>query len=208
MGYTTLFFGNFSLNKKLDKDLHDYLVKFNETRRMKRDTALIKIKLSKGEAEWYADTFGSVGLEGGFFVGGVGYMGQDNDESVFNHNEPPTGQPSLWCQWRPSNNGKHIEWDEGEKFYYYTEWLRYICDNFLGPKGYILNGEVRFQGEDSSDTGWIICENNRVRLSDYGGLLPAEHIQEVEIEVLPPPEETKRTRPERKINWKTSTKEK
>lgn len=157
MGYHTEFFeSKLKLNKPLTKKLQAFLVKFNETRRMKRDMT----KLFDKEK---AATFG---LEGEFYVDGVGFMGQDHDASVVDGNAPPSTQPGLWCQWRPSEDGQSIVWDEGEKFYYYAEWLQYICDSFLAPKGYILSGSVRFQGEEPSDAGWVVCEKNKVRIED------------------------------------------
>ena len=145
MGYTTDFEGKFKLNKKLDDDTHGFLVKFNETRRMKRK---------------FADN--KYGVDGEFFVDGDGFMGQDDDASVVEHNTPPRTQPSLWCQWRPSDDGLHIEWDGGEKFYDYVEWLTYLVKKVLEPKGYKLNGKVFWQGEDSNDRGIIAVHNNQI----------------------------------------------
>ena len=30
-----------------------------------------------------------------------------------------TTYPGIWCQWVPTDDGKGIEWDGGEKFYNY-----------------------------------------------------------------------------------------
>ncbi len=79
-----------------------------------------------------------------------------------NHNQPPVGQPGLWCQWTPSENGAAIIWGEGEKFYYYVEWLTYLIEHFLKPWGYILDGEVHWSGEENGDMGLIKVENNHV----------------------------------------------
>jgi hypothetical protein len=57
----------------------------------------------------------------------------------------------------------HIEWDTGEKFYDYVEWLEYIIYNFLAPKGYVLNGNVEWYGEDRADVGTIVVKSNIVR---------------------------------------------
>jgi len=144
MGYTTEFEGKFKLNKKLTKKLYTFLLKFNETRRMKR----------KVDSKY--------GVEGEFYVDGKGFMGQDKDDTIIDYNEHPITQPSLWCQWRPTDDMKHIEWDGNEKFYCYTEWLEYIIENFLKPNGYKLNGTVEYQGEDRDDMGRIIVMDNKV----------------------------------------------
>jgi len=185
MGYTTDFYGQFDLNKKLDLLLHVYLKRFSEVRHMKRDPNKIAQLISLKRFKEYLTLFGGVGTEAEFFIDGKeNYMGDDADPSVLDHNQPPSTQPSLWCQWLPSEDGLHIEWDGGEKFYEYVEWLQYICDNFLAPKGYILNGSVRYQGEDSDDAGWIVCENNQCRLSP-GMLVPVEQSVTAEPEPAP-----------------------
>ena len=44
-------------------------------------------------------------------------------------------QPGLWCQWVPNASGTAIVWDEGEKFYYYIEWIKYLIEHFLRAVG-------------------------------------------------------------------------
>jgi hypothetical protein len=158
MGYTTEFDGQFELNKPLSPLMKEYLNKFNDSRRMKRSV------------EGY-------GTEGEFFVNGVGFKGQGRDETVIDNNEPPVTQPGLWCQWKPNEDGTAIEWDGAEKFYYYSEWLVYIIHKFLAPNGYILEGIVTWQGEDTGDVGEIIVKDNRVFLRPWRGV-------ETEVELM------------------------
>jgi len=72
------------------------------------------------------------------------------------------GQPGLWCQWIPNDEGTTLGWDEGEKFYEYEDWLRYLIEHFLAPWHYTVNGEVEWVGEDSSDLGQLVVTNNVV----------------------------------------------
>lgn len=144
MGYTTDFEGRFNLDRKLDDDTFDFLTKFNDTRRMKRNV----------DAEY--------GVEGEFYVDGEGDFGQDESNDIIDYNMPPSTQPGLWCQWCPTDDREGIEWDGNEKFYAYLEWLNYIIKNFLAPKGYVLNGEVSWEGEERTDTGVIRVLNNKV----------------------------------------------
>jgi len=150
MGYTTDFSGRFELNKPLTSKMQEFLTKFNETRRMARNVE-------------------GFGVEGEFYVFGKGFFGQDNEPNVIDHNKPPRTQPGLWCQWTPTSDGKGIEWDGGEKFYAYTEWLVYLIHKVLAPNGYVLNGTVQWQGEDTGDVGEIIVENNRVYTEPWKG---------------------------------------
>jgi hypothetical protein len=151
MGYTTDFSGRFDLNKELSPKMKQYLTLFNETRRMQRNTDEV------------------FGVQGEFYVFGGGSFGQANEPNIIDFNEPPTTQPSLWNQWTPTQDGMGIEWDNGEKFYNYTEWLVYIINKILAPNGYILNGVVQWQGEENGDVGEIFVENNRVFIQEWKG---------------------------------------
>jgi hypothetical protein len=145
MGYTTEFNGRFKVNKTLDRSTQTFLKKFAETRRMKRNLGP------------------EFGIEGEFFVDAKGSFGQDKSLDVTDYNNPPRTQPGLWCQWIPSEDGKFIQWDGNEKFYEYVAWLEYLIKNFLAPKGYVLNGTVEWQGEDSEDVGRIGVKKNVVK---------------------------------------------
>ena len=157
MGYTTDFVGKFDFDTPLNKAQVSYLLKFSETRRMGRDEKKLKLKDPLREA---------VGLPLGkdceFFVGGKGFMGQDNDSAVIDYNNPPPSQPSLWCQWIPTKDGKSLIWNGGEKFYNYVEWLNYHMENFFIPWGKSLTGAVFFQGEEQNDNGFIVVRNNKI----------------------------------------------
>jgi hypothetical protein len=71
-------------------------------------------------------------------------------------------QPSLWCQWMPSDDGRAIVWDRGEKFQQHAEWLRYLLRHFLIPWGYVLNGRVDWQGPEPGEVGMISVLDNAV----------------------------------------------
>ena len=161
MGYTTEFNGQFNLNKKLTKSRKEYLLKFAETRRMKRDPK----KAEKLDDEIRRKVGLPIGEEAEYFVGGLGFYGQDRDESVVEYNSPPKTQPRLWCQWIPNDDGTALIWDGKEKFYEYVTWIKYLINNFLEPWGYVLNGTVEWRGESFGDTGCIVIENNQVSLN-------------------------------------------
>lgn len=158
MGYTTDFEGFFKFDRPLSIEHRNYLEKFAQTRRMKRN-----VKVASTLPDETRDAVNlPLGDDGAYFVGGAGYMGQDQDESVLDYNQTPSGQPSLWCQWTPNEDGTKIVWDGGEKFYQYIEWLKYLIANFIKPWGYTLNGAVQWQGEEDDDRGEITVQNNKV----------------------------------------------
>lgn len=160
MGYTTEFEGKFTITPELSQEHMDYLNQFSETRRMKRDP-----KILEGFQDSFREGVGlPLGTDGEYFVGGKGHCGQDHDASIIDYNEPPSTQPSLWCQWIANDGGNSIEWDGGEKFYDYIDWIKYLISNFLKPWGYSINGTVKWRGEGFSDIGKIVIIDNQVQV--------------------------------------------
>jgi len=160
MGYTTDFYGGFDITPTLKPEHRAYLYAFARTRRVMRDEELTKQRPDPIRVE----AFLPVGKEGGYFVNEDGFAGQTDGPDVTNHNNPPMGQPGLWCQWIPNEEGTALIWDEGEKFYEYVPWLEYLIDHFLAPWGYTLNGEVDWVGEDGDDRGKIVVTSNRIQV--------------------------------------------
>lgn len=144
MGYTTDFEGRFELDRPLSPELQSFLTRFSKTRRMARNLPP------------------NYGVEGEFYIDGGGPHGQDHEDNIIDCNEPPSTQPGLWCQWIPSEDGMYIQWDGGEKFYHYTEWLQYIITNFLVPHNHVLNGQVKWSGEGINDIGILEVKDNQI----------------------------------------------
>jgi len=133
MGYTTDFEGGFNITPVLSQKDNEFLTKFSETRRMARSVGP------------------EYGIEGEFYVDGDGdrdWSWSDPKTNVINYNRPPITQPGLWCQWIPTDDG--------------SEWLQYLIDKILAPRGYTLNGECQWFGENRDDVGVIIVKNNKV----------------------------------------------
>lgn len=145
MGYTTEFEGSFEFDRPLDDETYEFLTKLAHTRRMAR----------KVDEDIY-------GPEGEFYVDGGGDFGDNHEDNIIDYNRPPGDQPSLWLQWVPTEDRRHLEWDGGEKFYYYITWLEYLIKKVFEPRGYKLNGEVEWYGEDRDDVGTIKVEDNKV----------------------------------------------
>lgn len=175
MGYTTDFDGRFDLDKPLTPEQAAYLREFSSTRRMARDVTKMR-----DYTDPLRDAVGlPLGVEGEFFVGAgdsnpnrirsgdfLEWCGQTRTPDIIDYNSGPSTQPGLWCQWEPSEDNQGIEWDGAEKFYDYTEWLRYIIENFLKPWKLKLNGTVNWVGEDRNDRGCIVVKNNKVSVME------------------------------------------
>lgn len=179
MGYTTEFQGEIRIDPPLNDDEISFLNDLAGTRRMMR-------KL------------------GPLFVGGSGFYGQGDDADIIDSNTPSgerldrwswrtpvegwikyyeeNGQPGLWLQWRPNDDGTALRWDGGEKFYNSEEWMRYLIDKLLSPMAgdyliqhgrederlssftydHTLNGVIHAQGEEDDDMWKLVVENNVV----------------------------------------------
>ncbi len=93
-------------------------------------------------------------------------------------------QPGLWCKWEvvlennvvetgpvdaPENvnlgNTAYLQWSGAEKFYDYVEWMQYLINHFIGPWGYFLNGRIKWQGEETGDTGMIEVADNVITVT-------------------------------------------
>jgi len=152
MGYSTDFEGRIEIVPALSAEEVSFLEKFADTRRMDREN-------------------------GPYHVDGSGFMGQNADSDVRNHNGPPFGQPGLWCNVVPTDDGTALEWSGNEKSYDMAEWMAYIVKHFVGTnpaakselpflQGHTLNGTMSAQGEDPSDMWLLHVENNVVSIED------------------------------------------
>lgn len=176
MGYTTWFDGALDFNKPVTDELKEYINKFSETRRMRRDNEKIKEIFPDWEKQCYK---GNLGTDGEYFIGGTGFAGQDHDDSIIDYNNSYPA-PGRWCDWKINDNGQ-LEWNESEKFYDYVEWLEYLIENFFKPEGYILNGSIKYNGEDDCDFGVITVKNNEVTCEEG---IRVQSLKEIETSKL------------------------
>lgn len=162
MGYTTEFDGSISISPPLNVHEIAYLRKFAASRRMDRE-------------------------RGPYFVDGSGLFGQGRDGDIRDFNQPPVGQPGLWCKWEPTEDGTAIKWNGEEKFYDSDEWMTYLIDTFLKPGAVLacelaspvpgrhypeefrhftfdheLNGVIDAQGELDDDRWQLVVTGNTV----------------------------------------------
>ena len=182
MGYTTDFYGSLHFNKPVTNELMEYINRFSSTRRMPRDNDKIK----EIYPNWMDLCFrGELGNKGEYFAPIDNNYGQNHDDSIIDYNGfEESVHPGLWCQWVIEDD--MLVWDGNEKFYYYEEWLQYLIDNFFEPLGYMLNGDIQWQGEEFDDFGIIHVEENCItmkygmRITDMSELETDKLIEELE----------------------------
>jgi hypothetical protein len=71
-------------------------------------------------------------------------------------------RPAAACHWKPSPDGAALVWNDVQNFRDYDVWLQFLVAQFFAPHGHVLDGEMRFSGEDDADEGVIRITRNRV----------------------------------------------
>ena len=72
--------------------------------------------------------------------------------------------PSYYCQWVTSDNGRFLEWDSGEKFENYVEWLQLLVDRYFKKWGRSLTGAMEYSGDGDGDVGTIAVDRNVIHV--------------------------------------------
>ena len=75
--------------------------------------------------------------------------------------------PSHNCSWIYDSKSQSIKWDGQERFYNYVEWIIWIIEGILRPRGYVLDGMIHFRGMCVRDQGMIMIENNEVEVNYF-----------------------------------------
>lgn len=163
MGYTTDFAGSLTFNKPLNNQTKALWNGLVNTRRMKRSLE----KLAEKHGISQQEAFEKWGEDGEFYYDENDFdnFGQTNDNTILEYNHAPKNQPGLWLQWIYNEKTNSLEWNKAEKFYDYVDWLEYLINKIFSPRGYVLNGEIEWTGEDSDDTGVITVENNIIKIT-------------------------------------------
>ena len=92
MGYTTWFTNTLQFNKEVTEDLKNFINEFSRVRHMERDNNKIKEIFYDWKDKCYK---GNLGNNGEYFIGGKGFAGQDEDNSILEYNCPAIGVPGL-----------------------------------------------------------------------------------------------------------------
>ena len=164
--------GSLSITPRLEERHAAYLSRFQATRRMKRSSSVLA-------GEQYPDPIRlaaglPLGLEGGYYLG-ESIETSYQCPSIIDTNQPPRGQPGLWCGWGPTPDlgglrvvNPHSGDDLGA-------WLRYLVKHFFVPWGYSLRGAVgwrpeeRYRSRRGPSYRVLTVVNNHVRGKAVGG---------------------------------------
>lgn len=111
MGERVATIGHMDVRPALNDEEYSYLTGFAESRRWRRP-------------------------EGGLWVAPTPFdFGDDRAYDREDYNTPPDGQPSLWCSWRPSCEGRCLSVvDIEQQPRQLVGWLRFLIDEFLSPQ--------------------------------------------------------------------------
>lgn len=97
------------------------------------------------------------------------FLTEMKSNGTLDPNEPYEENHDGYNQWTIQNlryfgrEFQSIRWDGVEKFYGYVAWLEHIIKYLFAPSGYIIEGNVKYFGEDDYDMGFIKVENNVVK---------------------------------------------
>ena len=162
MGYSIELDGKIKISPKLKTFDKEFLDKFFQIRHMKRDMSKLK-GISKNAIKEF-------GKDGCFYLKDYydDIKEMPDDKTIININDCGD-MPSLYCDLEivEDNGESFVQWNGSEKTYgvnVENGWFNWLIDNFFKPCGYVLNGEMTWQGEDDDDTGTIKIENNIVSL--------------------------------------------
>jgi hypothetical protein len=110
MGYTTDFIGHVDIEPPLNDAEQAYLAAFAASRRWRRPNGPYAVPGNPAAEEEHPSA--------------------TEDRRI---NEPPNGQPGLWCDWVPCWDGCCLAYNGHEKFYSPTRWMSYLIEHFLIP---------------------------------------------------------------------------
>lgn len=70
-------------------------------------------------------------------------------------------EPSVWCDWVPSEDRTEIVWNGSEDTRATKEWLEFLIQWFFKPRNYILNGRLEWS-DNEGNKGYYEVINNKV----------------------------------------------
>jgi len=147
MGYHTDIDGVLKIEPALTGRQLSYLREFHDVRHVRRR---VEIAVNRpDEVRMRANL--PIGVEGAYAV-----SLSENSDGAFDYNNPPQGQPHVWCPWTVDLDGESLFVPEGyENPHEYVEWLRWLIGNVFAHWHRKVTGSVTYQGEEPDDFGRI-----------------------------------------------------
>lgn len=149
-GDVTVFDGYFQIDRPLDEDTVDIIDGLAGGLCLARNVEKLAKALRMGVQECKR----LYGQEGQY------YLGEDETSVLparprrFENNDF-TGQPPYSClRWEYHTEDNTIRADDIEKFYCYQEWITLLVEEVLAPRGYIVNGTVRYENRADRYEGY------------------------------------------------------
>ena len=166
-GYLIYFQGSFLIDKPLEPEHRRYLQRFSDNQRV----IWFEERIERIPDPLRVAVGLPVGPDGAYFVGketvarDFEILMNGDERLIKAYDKSPHGQPGLWCDWVPSEDGQHILHNGAEKSVSAEEWLYYLIEHFLRPWSYSLSGQVQWQllEVDSEQRGTITIENNVIQ---------------------------------------------
>lgn len=190
MGYTTYFNGSIGIEPPLNEHEVSFLKDLANTRRMARAKGPLFIQQDGNYGQGSADDIVDYNRANGekkLILSQLRDAGAWVYEDVVDDGiNEPDGQPGLWLQWVPSDDGTCLAWDDGEKFYHPAEWMKYLVTKLLAPSArayierhkaedprlahftcdHVCNGQIEADGEDPDDRWMLLVQDNVVKVAE------------------------------------------
>lgn len=145
--------GALTITPPLDPAQRDYLAAFATSRRVMRDPQILVSVVDPLREAVHLP----LGTDGAFFVADQSQEVAGPD--VVDVNRPPGGQPSLYCNWTPTADGRALVWAGEDSFEAPSEWIGYLRASFLAP----------WQRELAGHVDWYTMEGAAVRVEIVNG---------------------------------------
>jgi hypothetical protein len=163
MSFPCYFRGTVLLDRSLLAHEQAYLEAFAATRHVQcREELLVPLADPLREAVGLP-----VGPEGAYAV-----SAPPVSDAIVDQNQPPAGQPGLWCDWVPTVDGTALVCKEGDTGVANVEWIGYLIAHFFQPWGYTVNGRVLWhtdewpEWEEDGESYHLYLEEGQISVRD------------------------------------------
>jgi hypothetical protein len=96
-------------------------------------------------------------------------------------------QPSTFCLWDYDPSDRSLVWQQDDEYdCYCVEWIQYIVNRILKPRGFALDGFLIWKEEGIAGRGKIAISDNEITINfPTGSNCPYSKLQQMEEEIVP-----------------------